>query len=356
MYQQHLLCSKLPGRCVSRLNGDCKACFGVHVEGRSVSVEGIARMTGPVGAVVPCAIDLAPLQSGDSLLGIVREHMNAVPQSLHTPSSSETSTRHGIEATSQSFGNILIIHSDPAADPKTGPPEILELMQTRISECAFDGARLVTRCRIMPNGTACIKAKFDKKVISPEAIEILLQQYKHAIMQLLLQASAPLADLERVSSHERSLLFEWSANNPSHIDACIQDQIREIAKRHPTAPAIHSWNCALDYGQLDDLSDRMAALLQDNGISAGIVVPYICKRSAAAVVVMLGILKAGAALVALDLNHPVQRRATILADVGASIIVASSTLSESVNTKLTANNTVFVDMERIRNLPLGGPK
>jgi len=342
--------------CLSRLSGDSKACFGVHVDGRSVPVEGIARMTGPVAAVVPCAIDLATLNTGDSLFGVVREYVNAVTPFLHTPNSNETSASHGMGTTLHSFRNVLIVHSDSASVRQTGPPEILELMQTRSSESSFDGARLITRCRVMPNETLCIEMQFDKQVISPEDIDVLLQQYKHAIMQLRSKASTPLADLEPMSNYERSLLLEWNENSPSRVDACIQDQIRDVAKRQPTAPAIYSWDCDLDYGQLDDLSDRMAALLQKNGVRGGTMVPYFCEKSAAAAVVMLGILKAGGALVAMDLDHPAQRLATILADIGASTIITSSALAERVNAKVTAKHTLIVDMERIRGLPLGGPE
>lgn len=237
--------------CLSRLSGDSKAYFGVHVDSRGVSVEGIARMTGPVAAIVPCAIDLATLNTGDSLLGIVREHVNAV----------ETSASHGIGITSQSFRNVLIVHNDPTSVQQTEPPQILELMQTRSSESSFDGARLVTRCTVISNETLRIEMQFDKRVVFPQDIDILLQQYKHAITQLLLKASALLADLDPLCSYERSLLLEWNTNSPSRVDACIQDQVRDITKRQPTAAAICSWDCNLDHGQLDDLSDRMAALL-----------------------------------------------------------------------------------------------
>ncbi|KAL8766899.1 MAG: hypothetical protein Q9209_006447 [Squamulea sp. 1 TL-2023] len=340
--------------CLSRLGGDSKAYFGVHVNGRSEPVEGIARMTGPIGAIVPCAIDLSTLSTGHALLGMVQKQVDALTPSLHTPDSSEASGSHGKGKTSWSFRNVLIIHTDDASFRQVGPPEVLELVQTRISESSFDGARLVTRCTVMPNRTLSIEMQFDKEVISPEAIDILLQQYKHAITQLLLNAATPLRDLEPVSSYERSLLLRWNTNSPSRVDACIQHQIREVATRQPTAPAICSWDCDLDYRQLDDLSDRMATLLQQEGVRTGTIVPFFGEKSAAAAVVMLGILKAGGALVALDPDHPRERLATILTDIGASTIIVSSELYRRVDAKVTSKNTVSVDIERIRRLPPGG--
>ena len=338
--------------CLSRLGGDGKACFGIHVDGRSEPVEDIARMTGPIGAVVPCAIDLSTLKTGDSLIGALRKHVEAAIPFPPASRSSESSTSRSKGMTSQSFGNVLIVHNDPASVRQT---EILELMQTRSSESSFNGTRLITRCRVKPNDGLWIEMQFDKQVISAEDIDILLQQYKHAITQLLSTPSAPLANLEPVSDHERSLLLEWNRSSPSRVDACVHDEIRDVAKRQPAAPAICSWDCDLDHGQLDDLSDRMAILLQQNGIKVGTMVPFFCEKSAAAIVVMLGILKAGGAFVALDSDHPAQRLGTILANVGASTIIASPVFSERVRNKVSAKNTVLIDMERLRSLPHGGP-
>ncbi|KAL8922238.1 MAG: hypothetical protein Q9208_005317 [Pyrenodesmia sp. 3 TL-2023] len=344
--------------CLSRLSGEGKACFGVHLDGRSLPVEGITRITGPIAAVVPCAVDVATLTTGDSLLGVVRQYLNEVTPFLHTPNSSETSGGHGIGTAPRSFMNVLIVHTDPVSVPHAGPPEVLVPIRTGLSENSFDGARLVTRCSVMRNGLLRIDMQFDQRVISPEDIDVLLQQYKHAMTQLFSKASAPLAALEPVSDYERSLLLEWNRNSPSRVDVCIQDQIRNVAKRQPTAPAVCSWDgdLDLDHGQLDDLSDRLAALLQENGIGAGAMVPFFCEKSAAAIVVILGILKAGGALVALDLDHPAQRLATILAEVGVSTIVASSAFSERLRAKISVKRTILVDVERLRILPRGRPK
>ena len=144
----------------------------------------------------------------------------------------------------------------------------------------------------------------------------------------------PLAGLDPMSSHERSLLLEWNTNSPSTVECCIQNQVRDVAKTAPTAPAICAWDCNLSHEQLDDLSDRMAALLRENGVKPGTIVPYFCEKSAAAIVVMLAILKAGAALVGMDSDHPAQRLAAILTEVDASIVVISTTLREKVNAKV----------------------
>ncbi len=149
-----------------------------------------------------------------------------------------------------------------------------------------------------------IEMLFDNRSLSGEDVEILLHQYKHAITQLVLQGTALLANLDPMSSYGRSLLLEWNKNSPSSVESCIQNQVRDVAKAAPTAPAVVAWDCNLSYEQLDDLSDRLAALLRKNGVKTGTIVLYFCEKSAAAIVVMLAILKAGGALLGMDSDHP----------------------------------------------------
>ncbi|KAL9030209.1 MAG: hypothetical protein Q9196_001643 [Gyalolechia fulgens] len=345
--------------CLSRRGGERKACFGMHMDGRSKSNEGGARITGPVGAVVPCAIDFDVLNTGDSLLAFVREHVKAATPLLQTMNSAETSGDHsGGESVLPPVGNVLILHPDPASVGRTGKMlELLQLTETRLSESSVDGGvRLVTHCRARANGTVWIKMQFDQQVIPAEEIDILLQQFQHAVTQLASDTSALLADLEPVSDYERSILVEWNKDSAEGVDACIHDQIRDVAKRQPAAPAVCSWDGDLDHTQLDDLSDRVAALLQRKGIKVGTIVPYFCEKSAAAAVVMLGILKAGGALVGMDTDHPAQRLSTILAEVGASTIIVSAALGEKVKAKVRVQDRVMVDLERIQQLPSGGPE
>ncbi len=96
--------------CLSRLNADGKACFGIHVSWRDESVDDIARMTGPFAAIVPCAVDLTTLDNGDSLLGAAQEDVQAATPSLEALNQHEASASDSPGTTSDSFRNILIVH------------------------------------------------------------------------------------------------------------------------------------------------------------------------------------------------------------------------------------------------------
>ncbi|KAK3703561.1 hypothetical protein LTR37_014408 [Vermiconidia calcicola] len=155
-------------------------------------------------------------------------------------------------------------------------------------------------------------------------------QFQHAIHQLASNYSAVLLDLVSMSTHEMSLLGIWNAQAATAVEDCVHDQFRQVARRQPEMPAVCSWDQELSYEQLDDLSEHFATRLERAGVKAETVVPFVCEKSATAVVIMLGILKAGGAFLFLHLSHPAGRLRSILCDAGASLVVASPALSDSV--------------------------
>jgi amino acid adenylation domain-containing protein len=75
------------------------------------------------------------------------------------------------------------------------------------------------------------------------------------------------------------------------------------------------------YAELDARANRLARQLRAHGIAAESVVALAMDRSIEMVVGMLGVLKAGAAWLPLDIGHPADRLAHILEDAGAALVL-----------------------------------
>ncbi|MGW4388645.1 amino acid adenylation domain-containing protein [Streptomyces sp. NPDC004685] len=95
------------------------------------------------------------------------------------------------------------------------------------------------------------------------------------------------------------------------------------ARLTPDRTAVRGDDGELTYGELHDRSDRLARHLQDLGVAVGDVVALDAGRSVAAVVGLLGILKAGAAYLALERRYPPERRRLILEDAGAPFVLTA---------------------------------
>ena len=99
--------------------------------------------------------------------------------------------------------------------------------------------------------------------------------------------------------------------------------LTEGAARHPERPAVEWCDVVMSYGDLEDRSARLAALLAGSGIGPGRVVGLLMAKSASAVVSMLGASRTGAAYVPVDPNAPACRAAFILANCEVRALITT---------------------------------
>jgi amino acid adenylation domain-containing protein len=102
----------------------------------------------------------------------------------------------------------------------------------------------------------------------------------------------------------------------------VHGRFATIAAAHPQRVALASDALILTYAELEARSDTVAAGLLRAGVAPGDYVALVMERSVAAVVALLGVLKAGAAYLPLDTRWPAERIAFALRDAGVTAVVA----------------------------------
>jgi amino acid adenylation domain-containing protein len=102
----------------------------------------------------------------------------------------------------------------------------------------------------------------------------------------------------------------------------LQRLLTEAAAKQPRRAAVASSGCLLTYQELDELSNKMARALLRRGVAPGDRVGILATKSAASVVGIYGVLKAGACYVPLDPKAPGQRLSYVVQDSGTALIVA----------------------------------
>jgi amino acid adenylation domain-containing protein len=93
---------------------------------------------------------------------------------------------------------------------------------------------------------------------------------------------------------------------------------------HPHRPAVRDDTRTLTYAQLDEESNAVSALLRSHGVGAEDRVGIYLRRSVELFVAILGILKSGAAYVAVDSRYPDTRRDLMLDSSGAKIVLTEA--------------------------------
>ncbi len=99
------------------------------------------------------------------------------------------------------------------------------------------------------------------------------------------------------------------------------------ADRTPDRVAAADSNRSLTYAELDRRANQLAHVLVENGAGPGQRVGVLLAHSPETIVAVLGVLKAGAAYVPLDPEHPAGRLLLTLDDAGVRIVVTTADLA-----------------------------
>ncbi|WP_367127903.1 amino acid adenylation domain-containing protein [Saccharothrix sp. HUAS TT1] len=104
------------------------------------------------------------------------------------------------------------------------------------------------------------------------------------------------------------------------IPALFARQVAAVPQR----TAVTGTGRRFSYTGLDDASARLAHALRERGVRRGQAVAVHLERSPLVAVALLGIVRAGGCYLALDPNDPPERRAALLADAGASVVLTEA--------------------------------
>ena len=120
-----------------------------------------------------------------------------------------------------------------------------------------------------------------------------------------------------------SLLASEINDQPTFRDRSLANSFRTFVREHGHRIALTATNTdeALTYRELDDRSDRFAAVLQANGVLPGDVVALLMNRSHRCIIAILGCLKSGAAYTFIEPTNPGSRTAQMLEDLADSLLV-----------------------------------
>jgi len=132
-----------------------------------------------------------------------------------------------------------------------------------------------------------------------------------------------------IAEGERTqVLLGWNATRADYPrDAMVQDMVEVQAIRVPEAVAVVCGDEVLSHGELDRRANRMAWALREAGVGAEELVALAAERSVDLIAGSLGILRAGAAYMPLDLGTPAERLAYMLEDAGIRRVVVSAVAS-----------------------------
>ncbi len=168
---------------------------------------------------------------------------------------------------------------------------------------------------------------FDRS--TAEGLAARLERLLHAAVRAPDRAIGTLDIL--MDDERQRLLAEFNATARDVPDTTFPRLYEARAAEVPDAVAVEDSRTCLTYRQLDDRGDRLARVLTSHGAGPGRIVAFSLPRSVDLAVAVLAVLKAGAAYLPLDPEHPAERTAHLLADADPVCVIARDRLGLEVD-------------------------
>ncbi|KAK2616556.1 hypothetical protein QQS21_000599 [Conoideocrella luteorostrata] len=223
--------------------------------------------------------------------------------------------------------DVAAWRGQPAEHWATRTVVAISTTHVNYSELATKGYSLIINCFLDLNQQEIhLSADFDEHVLSRDFVRLLLGDLEHTIWQLsnIQSPRVLLSDIEIIGSSTRRAMVYLNRPNQPKLDCLTHDLIAAHASSHPDSPAVHAWDGIYSYSELDKLSSGLAEHLLRLGIEPESVVPILFEKSKLSIVTMLGVMKAGGAILPLDPGLPLERLRGLVGDVNAPLAISSA--------------------------------
>ena len=180
--------------------------------------------------------------------------------------------------------------------------------------------------------------------------------FNQALERVVQSITTTVGEVDLVGEDHIRQMQEFNSVYPQKTEKCIHDVIQAQIDAHPDEEAICSWEGSWNYRELGDAATKLAHHLVSLGAGPEMIIPYCFPKSAWAIISMVAILKSGAAAVALDPGHPVNRLRGLAEEVDASIILTAPHTTCLFDNFSKVQNVLGVEASFIDELPtVAGP-
>lgn len=193
----------------------------------------------------------------------------------------------------------------------------------------IDKFKLNLSCLFKKDNELLAEFHYDSSLFRAEDIKHWAGQFQTLLASAIENQLAVISKLEILSEEERQQLLFWFNNTETNYSKiqCIHQLFEKQADSTPDNIAVVFENQQLTYAQLNQSANQLAGYLQDLGVGSEVLVAICLERSLLTVIALLAILKAGGAYVPLDPQLPQERKAFILEDTQATVVLTERSLA-----------------------------
>ncbi|WP_344946600.1 amino acid adenylation domain-containing protein [Actinomadura miaoliensis] len=312
---------------LSNATGRDDVVFGTAVAGRPGDVPRVESVIGMFLNTVPVRVALDPRETVPDLLRRVQgERVALMPHDYLGLGDIQQASGHA-----RLFDTLYVLQNlgdeDDMAD--------LRRRHGIVEAEGLDATHYPITFIVTPGAQVRMKLDHRPDVIDRAFAESLLRRFTTVMERLVdgLDGERPprVGALDPLEPRERrALAAEWDATRRPLPDETVSEMLAAQAARTPGAVALVAKEETLTYAELDARVNRLARLLLAHGAAPERVVALALPRSADMVAALFAVLRTGAAYLPLELDHPAERLAHMLADAEPVCVVTTTAVAASV--------------------------
>jgi amino acid adenylation domain-containing protein len=176
-----------------------------------------------------------------------------------------------------------------------------------------------------------LECTYNTDLFKEEMMELRMQEFIVVMNEVVKESNKQIANISVMTETEQGLVKALNATTkPYPSKKGVHELFAEIASQYPDRIAISSSNTSYTYKDTDKHVNNIAAQLQQRGIKHGDFVGVYLPRLVELPMVLLAIMKCGAAYVPLDPNFPTDRILMMLEDSEAPLIITTDSLKNQL--------------------------
>ena len=306
------------------------AVFGVTVSGREG--EDLDGMVGVLLNTVPMRVSAKPHDTTAVFLAAVQaSRVDAMEHEHLGLGEIQRASGHG-----ELFDNLFVLQNFLGDDTFTA----MNAANGILDHESEDSTHYPFTWVVTPGRQLTVKLEYRPEITSPTQADRLVGDYLR-ILDDLARGAGPVGALRGTGPVPvRSEHTDFGTDT-------VVDRFDRAAEQNPDRTALVAHGKTLTFAELRDRSRELAGVLATRGIGPEKVVGIAVPRSLEWIVGLFAILRRGAAYVPLELDHPDERIAAIVADARPSLIITTS----AVAPRLAGADLIEID----RPLPAAEP-
>ena len=303
---------------LSKYSGVEEVLFGSVVSGRPADLQGVENIVGLFVNTIPARVRLQPDASLVSCLE--RLQLNQIEARQYDYCSlTEVQGWSDVGRGLPLFETILAFENFPIQRSQEESSGEIKIQGGSI----FGPTNYPLCLAIDPGPELPMALSYDRHRVDDATVTRLLGHFRTLLEKIAENPECRVSELTLLTEvEEQQLLVEWNNTQAPYADRKgAHELFEEQADHAPESVAVVWKDQSLSYGELNKRANQVAQYLQRLGVGPGNVVALGIQRSPEMVIGLLGVLKAGAAYLPLDLAAPPQRLGYVLEDAGASVVL-----------------------------------